>query len=277
MYEDEGAEPAPAYPAYGGGIKSRLSYHFEGLIPLILILIIAAVAGGWLGFWEIPYVSPQKPLSMLIIGNPTADTLAALDKSQDLVKYVIRDEESLRTNSKEKLAQYDVVWLDQSNQQSKELPSTVGEALSSYVTKGGKLVVVKNSGILNPDAPEIVGWMANFGSEIVPVDCVFTRDNYPSCTSPLNITGELERADYDHKIMMGIEKVPATQDEPYLYLEVFPVSAMGKEIASIKDVQSTRYYAGIVEKPLLLGKSLYFNYDPGYTPGILRNTLKYLR
>ncbi|MEM0360787.1 MAG: hypothetical protein QXK06_05645 [Candidatus Diapherotrites archaeon] len=277
MYEDEGAEPPPAYPAYGGGIKSRLSYHFEGLIPLILILIIAAVAGGWLGFWEIPYVSPQKPVTMLIIGNPSEATLAALDKSQDIVRYVIRDEESLSTNAKEKLAQYDIVWLDQSNQRSKELPSTVGEALSSYVTKGGKLVVVKNSGILNPDAPEIIGWMANFGSEIVPVDCVFTRTNDPSCVTPVNVTAYIERADFDHKIMFGIEKYPATRDEPYLYLEVFPVSPIGNEIATIKDVQSTRYYAGIVEKPLLLGKCIYFNYDPGETPRILRNTIKYMR
>lgn len=277
MYEEEGGEAPPAYPSYGGGLRSRLSYHFEGLIPLILILIIAAVAGAWLGFWEIPFVAQKGPAKMLVIGNPSIETIQALDISKDLVEYRIRDAESLRTNAKEKLAQYDIVMLDQSNQDSKMLPSTLGEALHGFVTKGGKLIVVKNSGIHNPEAPEIIGWMANFGSDIVPVECIPTKENYPSCEVSISITAELERADFDHKIMMGIEKFPATDYQGYLYVEIFPVAVKGNEIATIKDVQSTKYYAGIVEKTLLFGKSIYFNYNPGLTPGIFRNTLKYLR
>jgi len=277
VYEDEGGDLPPAYPA-GGGFRSKLSYHFEGLIPLILILIIAAVAGAWLGFFDLPLISPRGPVDMLVIGSPSVETLQVLDNSKDLVQYrVIEDVEALRTNSKDKLAQYNIVMLDQTNSPQKILPSTVGEALNSYVAKGGKLIVVKNSGIYNPEAPEIVGWMANFGSDVVPVECITTRDNYPSCTVSVNVSAELERADFKSPIMRGIEKVPATPDQPYLYLEVFPVAVNGHEIATIRDVQSTKYYAGIVEKRLLIGKSIYFNYNPGYTPGIFRNVLKYLR
>ncbi len=277
VYEDEGGD-MPAYPAAGGGFRSKLSYHFEGLIPLIIILVIGAVAGAWLGFWSIPFISPQGPVDMLVIGSPSYETLDALDRAKDLVQYrIIEDPDALRTNAKEKLAQYDIILLDQSNSMNKILPSTVGEELNSYVTKGGKLIVVKNSGIYNPEAPEIVGWMANFGDDIVPVECLMTRENYPGCTVSLNVTAELERADFDHEIMMGIEKVPATMDQPYLYLEVFPVALNGHEIATIRDVQSSKYYTGIAEKQLLFGKSIYFNYDPGMTPGIFRNTLKYLR
>lgn len=277
MYEEEGGDMPPAYPM-GGGLRSSLSYHFEGLIPLIIILIIAAVAGAWLGFWEIPFITPEGPVDMLVIGSPSLDTASVLDNAKNLVQYrVIEDPNALRTNSEEKLAQYDIVMLDQSNKMQKMLPSTVGEALDDFVKKGGKLIVIKNSGIYNPEAPELVGWMANFGSDIVPVECVRTKENYPSCTVSRNVTSVLERADFDHEIMMGIEQVPATMDMGYLYLEVFPVALNGHEIATIRDVQSTKYFVGIAEKRLLLGKSLYFNYDPGKTPGIFRNTLKYLR
>jgi len=278
VYEDDGGDLPPAYPVGGGGgFRAKLGYHFEGLIPLILILFIAALAGAWLDFWTIPGITPSGPMDMLIIGSPSFETLEALDNSKDLVQYrIIGDVDSLRTNSKDKLAQYKIIMLDQTNSSQKILPSTVGEALHGYVQKGGRLIVVKNSGIFNPEAPEIVGWMANFGSEIVPVECDITRDNYPSCTVSVNVSAEIERADFDHKIMMGIEKVPATIDMPPLYLEVFPVSPNGHEIAIIKDTQTTKYYVGIVEKPVIMGKSIYFNYNPGLTPGIFRNTLKYL-
>ncbi|MCX6802693.1 MAG: hypothetical protein NT067_06305 [Candidatus Diapherotrites archaeon] len=260
-------------------MKNELFAFFAifGIIALILLLVIVAAAGGWLGFWEIGPITQPKPSQMLVIGNPSPAALEALDNSKDLAVYVIRDEESLRTNAKEKLAQYDIVMLDQSNQDSKYLPSGVGEAITSYVNRGGKLIVVSNSGIYNQETPEVIGWLANFGSDIVPVDCAYTKENKPSCTSPLNVTAELERADYNSKIMIGIEHIPAASDQPFFYLEVFPVSATGNEIATINDMQSTKHYPGIVEKPLAKGKSIYFNYDPGITPGILRNTLKYLR
>ena len=251
------------------------------LVPVVLILIVLGVFGSlilaWFGYWEIPGI-PSGPADLLIIGSPSLETIEVLDNSKDLIEYrVISDVDSLRANPEEKLAQYDIVMLDQSNSAEKILPSTVGEALHGYVTKGGKLIVVKNSGIYNPEAPEIVGWMANFGSDIVPVECIMTWENQPSCASPVYVTAELERADFDHRIMAGIEKVPAAADLPFLYLEVFPVSVSGNEVAAIRDVQSTASYPGIVEKSLLFGKSIYFNYDPGNTPAIFRNTLKYLK
>jgi hypothetical protein len=259
-----------------GGISMKL-----GIFLIVLLSVLVLLCGCnelqlsqdfLAGKQAQPYVA-----KMLIIGSPSADTLAALGNCKDLAEYTIRDGESLRDKPSEKLADYNIVMLDQSNQESKSLPSAVGEALSDYVAKGGKLVVVMDSGILSPDAPEIVGWTANFGSDIVPVDCVYTRDNKPSCRTPIKVTAVLERSDYDHPIMAGIDRVPEAKGMPPLYLEVFPVSATGKEIATVKDSKSTKYYAGIVEEPLLFGKSLYFNYDPGLTPGILRNTLKYLQ
>jgi len=248
-----------------------------GLALAVLVVVGLAVVY-FTGIFEIPIVSSTKPAQLLVIGMPSLETRAVLDNSKDIVQYrVIEDPGALKANPQEKLAQYSIVMLDQSNSQQKTLPSTLGEALNKYVKKGGKLIVVKNSGIYNSEAPELVGWTANLGSGLMPVACIMTPENQPSCNTPINVTAELERADFKSPIMRGIERVPATPDQPYLYLEVFPVSMKGHEIATVKDVQSTKYYAGIVENSFLLGKVLYFNYNPGYTPGIFRNALEYLK
>jgi hypothetical protein len=76
--------------------------------------------------------------------------------------------------------------------------------------------------------------------------------------------------------MKGIERVPAEGYAP-LPLTTFPVTPTGKEIAFIEDVTTGDLYPAIVEKELLIGKSIYFNYDPGYTKGIFQATLRYLR
>ena len=275
MYEEGNEEAGYVPPA--GGFKARLSYHFEGLIPLILILIVVVLAGAWLGFWDIPYITHSAPAKMLVIGQPSQETTAVLDDLKDLVQYRIRSADSLRISPKEQLAQYDIIMLDQSNSTAGPFVSrALGEAIRGYVKKGGKLIIVKNSGIFREGAPEIVGWLANMG-DLAPVECVPDKQNVPTCVQPIWVTGELIRIDFEHPIMEGIEKVPALPGDPPLSVEVFDVAVKGNEIAYIKDLYSTKYYPGIVEKNLILGKVIYFNYDPGKTPGILQKTIRYLR
>ena len=248
-----------------------------GLALAVLVVLVLAVVY-FTGVFDIPIVSSTKPAQLLVIGMPGLETRAVLDNSKEIVQYrIIEDPGALKVSPGKKLAQYHIVMLDQTNSPQKILPSTVGEALNSYVAKGGKLIVVKNSGIYNPEAPELVGWTANLGPGLMPVACIMTPENQPSCNAPVNVTAELERADFKSPIMRGIEKVPAAPDQPYLYLEVLPVAVTGHEIARVQDAQSTKYYTGIAENSFLLGKVLYFNYNPGYTPGIFRNALKYLK
>ena len=52
-------------------------------------MIIAAVAGAWLGFWDIPIITPKGPVDMLVIGAPSFETLEVLDNSKDLIQYRI--------------------------------------------------------------------------------------------------------------------------------------------------------------------------------------------
>jgi len=273
MAEEEFEGVAPP----SGGLRVGLGYHLEGLIPIILVLIVAAVAGSYLGFWSLPFISTQKPIQMLVIGNPSLVTRAALDTQQDLVRYVVRDPFSLRVSPKEVFAQYDMVMLDQTDSPTKAIPRQVAEALSDYVRKGGKLIIVMNSGIYREGAPEIVGWEANF-PDLVPVACVRQGTfGEPSCITSRIVVGEIVREDFDHPIMKGIEVVPATPEQPLLQLETFPVQPTGNEIAYIQNAQTPEYFPAIVEKRLILGKVIYFNYDPGITVGIFTNTLRYLR
>jgi hypothetical protein len=71
--------------------------------------------------------------------------------------------------------------------------------------------------------------------------------------------------------------VPAIPTLPKLSLTTFNVTPNGYEIAYIQSTATPESYPGIIEKKLLLGKSLYFNYNPGIVPSILQNVLVYLR
>ena len=113
--------------------------------------------------------------------------------------------------------------------------------------------------------------------DVVPVDCVPAKSGQPSCVTPINVRAEIWRQDFDHPIMDGIEVLPALQDQPLLDLVLFDVVPQGNEIAFIQNGATPEFYPGIVEKRLVLGKSIYFNYDPGHTPVLLQKTFEYLR
>ncbi|MFH1256089.1 MAG: hypothetical protein V1494_02240 [Candidatus Diapherotrites archaeon] len=278
-----GAEPAD----YGGGsMGSKVGVHLEGLIPLILIIII--VFFGAVQFGIINSSTPVigsiadliggggEPASMLLIGNSSQEVRDVLNESKTLVKYRIKTADDLARNPVEQLAQYDIVMLDQSQESDKTVSYELGEAIKNYVSSGGKLIVVLNSGIMRKGAYDVLGWKATFG-DVVPVDCDRTVDNRPVCTQTIAVRGRIYSEDDKHAIMKGFEVAPAQPDQVFV-LETLDVTPTGKELAYIKDeFGRTPSYPAIVEKPLVMGKSIYFNYNPGKTKGILQATLRYLK
>ena len=280
-----GAAPAADY-GYDNGIKSKLTRNLEGLIPLILIIIIAAFLGHRFGIWTIPFLGGNDTIQMLVIGQPSADMLSMLDQDKDLLYYRTRDASSLNVAPEEQLAQYDIVMLDQhmgSTAFDHSISRQAGEALENFVKTGGKLIVVMDSAIYRSGgmygtgiASDIIGWKATFGS-VVPVECDISQNDAKTCVQPIHIVGRLFRNDFDHKIMEGIEVAPADPRFPPLTIVTFDVKPSGNQIAYIKNEVTQSYYPAIVEKRLLIGKALYFNYDPALTPGIWQNTLEYLR
>ncbi len=282
MYPEEaGAEPAQV-----GGARRGVTRNLEALIPLILIVIIAAFLGHKFGLWTIPFLGGSEQVQMLVIGQPSVDLLADLDNQRDLVYYRVRNASDLDAAPQEQLAQYDIVLLDQHlglSPYEKSVSRALGEALENYVRTGGKLVIVMDSGIYRSGgiygtgtASDVIGWKATFG-DVIPVECDLATNDIPTCTQPIATVGKIYRLDFDNRIMEGIEVAPADPRYGPLSLITFKVKPTGNQVAYIKHIATASHFPAIVEKNLLIGKSIYFNYDPAMTPGIWQNTLEYLR
>ncbi|MDD5148785.1 MAG: hypothetical protein PHH08_04955 [Candidatus ainarchaeum sp.] len=267
-------------------MKSSLRRNLEGLIPLILIIVIAAFLGAKFGLWTIPFLSGPEPMQVLVIGQPSPELAVILDQDRDLAWYRVKDPAAMSVNPSDQLAQYDLVILDQhlgASMYEKSVSRVLGEALENYVRTGGKLVTVMDSGIYRSGgiygtgvASDVVGWTATF-RDIVPAECDIGKGEIPTCTMPIHITGRIYREDFDSKIMEGIEVAPADIRYPPLSMITFDIKPKGNQVAYIKNEVTPSYYPAVVEKTLVVGKSIYFNYDPALTPGIWENTLEYLR
>ena len=263
---------------------------------IIIVIVVLAVIGAFVlfglpllyrfGFFDIPGFGARDHMQMLVIGQPSVALLADLDIQNDLVYYRVKDASSLDVAAKNQLSKYDVVLLDQHlglTPYDKSISRTLGEALENYVKTGGKLVVIMDSGIYRSGgiygtgvASDVVGWKATFG-DIMPVECDLAQSGIPTCREQIAVSGKIHRIDFDHKIMEGIEVAPADPRYGPLSLITFNVKPTGNLVSQIKHVATASNFPGIVEKRLLIGKLLYFNYDPAVTPGIWQNTLEYLR
>lgn len=293
MYPEEGAGGADLPPMEGPSLKDRLTYHLEGLIPVILVVIVGLLVGCQFGVLsDVPVVGGlcrtanisggSEPARMLIIGSPSQYTLKVLNDNPDLVQYQTKSAEALGNNPENILANlsnYRIVMLDQSQSSNKEVTRALGEAVQQFVGKGGHFVLVGNSGIRRPDSFDILGWKANF-NKTVGVDCPYTGiNNIPSCLNLQPVVGKMYpgAAGYKHPIMNGIEVIPILPGQSQRFDALADISVVGKEVAYIVADGTNKPYAGIVEANTVLGKSLFFNYDPGMTPGVMQNTLRYLK
>ena len=289
MYPEDAPapEPLPDYygSGYGGGLKNKLIANFEGLIPLILIIIIGFFLAAKFGIITsgTPVVGPiigtvvgeEEPMELLIIGSPSQELIDVLNANRDIVRYRSKNATDLERNPEDQLQAYDIVMLDQSNQSNKEVSKQLGQALQNFVSRGRKMIVIKDSGIKRPETYDIVGWKATFG-DLIPVSCERTINNVPTCLQPITVVGRIRRQDTKHQIMQGIEVAPAEEDLAMI-MTTFDVDTVnGREVAYMEG-QGKMTYPAIVESRRVIGKVLYFNYDPGKTRGIFEATLEYLK
>ena len=286
MYpEDAGAAPAGGADYFPeSSMKSRLAYHLEGLVPIIIILILAVFLAvkfdiinsntPVLGTFA-DLVEPTKKINLLIISenenSVSPFVIETLNQNSDLIKYRIRPASDLSINSKQKIENYDMIMLNG----LQCTPLSLGRGIQEYVKGGGKVIFVMDAGIRRPSTPDVLGWEDTFG-DIVPVTCEKSDSGLPGCTDKIFIRGKMYREDEENKIMRGFEEVPP-EPNSYKDFEVLNISYTGNEIAYIKGGQYQKPFPGIVEKKLVFGKSIYFNYDPGTTPGVLMATIDYLK
>ena len=245
------------------------------IVVLGIIVIGIVVFGSGLGI-NIPSIFGQ-PAKILIVGSPSLNLISVLNDNKDLAEFVVRGEDSLIITPDEILRQYDIVILDQTGQQSKEISRQLGDSLKEYVQKGGALMVILDSGIRSKGASDVIGWEASLG-DIMPVKCDRTVGDQPSCTVPISLSGRVFRQDFSHQIMLGIEKAPI-EFEPPIFTTTFAITKddSANQIAYLQDEITSAYFPAIVEKSFVLGKVVYFNYDPALTRQIFTNTIKYLQ
>lgn len=219
--------------------------------------------------------------SFLVVGTPSEETSKILGENKGITVIYMK-ESQLDKNPAETISKYKIIMLDQSGQESKEISRQLGYAMQNYVKTGGKFIIVKDSGIRQPNASDVIGWKATFGG-IVPVSCdwiIGSTGADSSCGLSEYARGRLWASDTNHPIMKGIDQFPAESEEALIAFETFDVTPQGKELAYIQDEFSKKYYPGIVESKandVQLGKVIYFNYDPGLTPEILKATIEYLQ
>lgn len=214
---------------------------------------------------------------LLLIGSSSQQVIDVLNNNKQTVQWAMKTAESLEANPAEGIANYDIIILDQSQQENKEVSRKLGEAIENYVNRGGNIIVVLDSGIKRPEAFDVIGWENTFGNA-VPVSCDRVVNNEPVCLHKFFVNGKLYREDKDHAILKGIEVFPS---DPTLFntFETLDVTPTGRELAYIQDPITKKTYPGLVERRAtggLSGKSIYFNYNPGQTVGIFENTLDYL-
>ncbi|MDO8647765.1 MAG: hypothetical protein Q7R70_05135 [Candidatus Diapherotrites archaeon] len=253
------------------------------LLIILAIAVIAVVALFAFGFLFMAarfgnFFPAEHPATMLIIGTPSKYTMEVLNANRELVYPITtRTADAMSRNSEQQLAQYDIVMLDQSQQENKEVSRALGEALQKYVNSGGKLITVLDSGIKEPNESGNIGWKTTFGT-IIPVECrLESMTNQPGCTKKVTLNGRIFPGAYghNHAIMRGITQYPAEQSK-LLRETVLDITNTGNEIAYIEDARTKVQYTAITEAQTLVGKSIYFNYDPGTTPAILETTLDYM-
>ena len=247
---------------------------------VLVVAVLVFVSGAWKPLFEVQGNQTQ----MLIIGQPSPGLEIVLDQDQSLVYYTMRDASQLDISPAQQLEQYDVVLLDQhlgAMPYDHSVSRQLGEELQNFVRTGGKLVVVMDSGIYRsgPEgtvASDIASWKANF-DDLMPVECDRLPSEIGSCEVPLFFAGRIRRSDLSHDLMTGIESAPSSPALPPYSVKAFDVRPIGDVVAIIEDDASEKSFPGIVEKKKLLGKVIYFNYDPALSPGIWQNTLEYLR
>ncbi len=255
-------------------------FKWETILPVIIIIVVILLivfktnilASGSALF------GTTQGARILVLGAPSQEFRSILNdqENKDLIKQTAyMTLEAIEHNPAERIKGYDLIILDQSLQTDKSISRRSADAITNYVKRGGKLIVVLNSGVKRPGDKSVLGWTANFGN-IVPVRCDKVG-SVPSCLGPRDLQGKLFVVMEDHPIMRGITQVPAVETSGPIRTTTFDVAVDGKEIAFLEDNITKKTYTGIVEKPLLMGKVIYFNFNPAISKAIVINTIKYLK
>ena len=288
MSKDMGDDFGSDFDAGMGGESSKklfggVSVKWENILPIAVIVIVLVLVLFKTNVLSDGFsmLGGKSGTNILVLGSPTPEFRSILSdqENKDLIRDIrFQTLEQIDHNPVERLKGFNIVILDQSTQSDKSISRRTADAITSYVKKGGKLIIVLNSGIQRPDDVSVLGWQANFG-DIVPVSCGYTGSR-SSCLQPIDMQGALYAVKEDHPIMKGIMRIPAVETSGPIKTRTFDLQVVGSEIAYLEDPRITGgkgNYVAISESSLLMGKVVHFNFNPGISKAIVINTIKYLK
>jgi len=254
-----------------GGWKSKLSYHMESVVPLILILIVGLLVAVQLGIIDIGGLGGGSNVNVLVIGNPDAATMKVLQSDEASSMGIIAGS-PIDPNDvyPETLANYDIILLEGNQYMSR----TAREAIKQFVERGGSLILVKNAATKVPESPETGDWSYVFG-DMMPVKCRSSALTSSNCPNLISVQAQFIPLNIQHPILQGATKYPEKGTKTFQVVDI--IANGGERVAYLKTPEGNTYPAIIIKTNFPNGKIVYFNYDPGELSGIFLNTLAWLK
>lgn len=269
----------------GGSWKDRFVTHFEGAIPLILILILAVFVAGKFGLVDlhsVPLVGglfPAPTIKVVCIGHCSSGVNEYLASAEAKVGNIMfQGELSQDMLYPGVLNNFDVVIL----QNEKYCDRTARDAIANKVRSGGKLIVVGDACTLVHDDNSVLGW-GFLMQDVVPA-IVGGPTTQRDVTKRRFANGDFKIIDQGHPIFGG--GVPGIKNFRFNadVVDVIP-NSNAKILAVVSDSTSSstgKSFFAMLESGGLFGKTIYFSYDPGVFGKengreLFLNTIKYLK
>ncbi len=264
--------------------RNGLSYHMEGFIPLLIVLVLVVLilsSQGMINLNTLPVVGTFFPaaggMNVLVLGESNSSLMDILNSSDAKAMGVqvtpFSNPNSLFPNY---LDGFDVIVLHQTGA-NKTIDRKSREEIDRRVKNGGKLIVIQNAGTKVSDDNSVLGWGLGYG-DVIPVECVnVLNPGEASCDTPISISGVFEPAKPNHKILEGIVKFPLTGTR---HFNLYGVMPKGETLAYISETSTgTPYPAVVVGSSGFGGATVYFNFDPSTDqrmPQLFLNSIAYL-
>lgn len=245
-------------------LKEKLGEHFQGAIPLIIILILAIFALGQLGVVDLhslPLIGsffPAPVINIVVVGH-LSDTFNEILGSKELRALNVRVYTLKPTqieNDPDLIRAYggDIIILSATSTEDKELGYKTRRAIADAVRGGAKLLIIKDAGTLFPGDVTVFGWSYQMG-DVAPVQTPVEREE----VQEIIVNGTFAIQDREHPLFQGLKDFDVTGLPIIVGVQPKPPA---KPLAYF-DSDDGRSYEIIVESQAMLGRSMWLGFDPG--------------
>lgn len=291
-----------------GGYKSTKKKYLEGIIPIIILILIGVVIAAKMGWISgIPFLGSLfgggKNVHIAVLGdlqgqgtdNPTNVTAPLLEdhlKSASMLNYHYQEFDNLDTfkySGKQLLDNFDMVIVTG----ERDFPRKAKEALGEYIKEGGKVIIIGDAAIRDPNEPNVVGWKVDELAGTVPVQLPYDV-SINQLKNPVLLTNvsndqmnknltlsflDLEHPIYSQtgtKATRNFQLMEDIRPECVEGVPAIPITPSGGNVLAILEgaseeggVWDDRTVVGIASKGTTFGGTVtYFSYDPGCMPSI---------